>query len=230
MSGSVGSSAASSQPPQSRGPELLAVGASAATAGAGREQRSRWSSRNASPMLCGGSSVTPLASRLIAGCDVSSRAASCFCEQPAACSSLSNSGQSIRFRIGRVYTKTDLPGNGEPENPKMPLRDVVLSNILALMEQREIASMTELARLSDVPQSVLSRFKTGRHGSISLEALEKVAQALEVPPSKLLDSSTSADPRTMTVLAAMESLPDWGKDAVAASAQALVHSSHQRKQ
>lgn len=111
----------------------------------------------------------------------------------------------------------------------MPLREVVLSNIERLMRQRDILTMTELARVSDVPQSVLSRFKTGRHGSISLDALEKIAAALAVTPAQLLERSTSADPRTVQVVAAMESLPDWGKDAVAASAQALVQSSHQRK-
>ena len=48
----------------------------------------------------------------------------------------------------------------------MSLRDTLLLNIQHHMKRRSINNMTELARLSGVPQSVLSRFETGKHESI----------------------------------------------------------------
>jgi transcriptional regulator with XRE-family HTH domain len=137
-------------------------------------------------------------------------------------------GQLIRFRIDQVYPKPDIACKWSLDNESMALRDVLLANIERLMKARGIRNMTELARLSDVPQSVLSRFKTGKHGSISLEAVEKLARVFEVPAFELLDPTTG-DPRTAKVLAAMESLPDWAKDAVAASAAALVASTGQQR-
>lgn len=111
----------------------------------------------------------------------------------------------------------------------MALREVVLLNIELLMKARGIANMTELAKLSGVSQSVLSRFKTGTHGSIGLDVIEKLSTALHVPAAQLLQKTTASDPRTAQVLLAMEDLPDWGKDAIVGAAQAIVASAHHRK-
>jgi DNA-binding Xre family transcriptional regulator len=110
------------------------------------------------------------------------------------------------------------------ENIPMALRDIVLRNLQHYMEVRKVSNMTELARLSGVHQSVLSRFKSGIHGSINLDALEKLATTLEVDASQLLQASrySVADTHTATVMTAMELLPDWGKEVVAASATAMV--------
>lgn len=94
------------------------------------------------------------------------------------------------------------------------------------MEVNEVANPTELARLSGVPQSVLSRFISGVHGSINLDALEKISKALDIEPAQLLERNprSAPDARTAHVLQAMEVLPDWGKAVVEASATALVES------
>lgn len=92
------------------------------------------------------------------------------------------------------------------------------------MRVRDIGTPTELARESGVAQSVVSRFFSGVHSSISLDALEKFAAALEIEPSQLLSRQTTEylDTRVVQVLNAMEAMPDWGKEAVAASAEAMM--------
>lgn len=106
----------------------------------------------------------------------------------------------------------------------MALRDVVLRNIKALMKLRDIPNFTELARLSGVAQPTLQRFNAGTHESINFQALEKIAATLDVPASRLFDDrySLPADEREASVLLAMEALPDWGKDALLASAKAMA--------
>lgn len=113
----------------------------------------------------------------------------------------------------------------------MALRDTVLRNLLHYMQERRIANVTELARLSGVPQSVLSRFQSGVHGSINLDAIEKLAKTLEIDPGQLLQlgKPSVADQRTLSVIVAMENLPDWGKDAVAASAAAMLQTTNNPK-
>ncbi len=106
----------------------------------------------------------------------------------------------------------------------MALRDTVVQNLRRLMEAREIPTPTHLARLSGVPQSILSRVFNGVHSNIKLDHIESLARVLEVNPADLLATNAHfyADHRTAQVVMAMEKLNDWGKEMVAASAEALA--------
>lgn len=108
----------------------------------------------------------------------------------------------------------------------MDIKALLLGNLSERMAQLGVRNLTELAKMSGVSQSVLSRFASGVHASISLDNIDKLARALKVKPAALLSETgvTPADHRTQQVLQAMETLPEWGKDVVAASAQAMLES------
>ncbi|HYF16303.1 MAG TPA: helix-turn-helix transcriptional regulator [Ramlibacter sp.] len=107
----------------------------------------------------------------------------------------------------------------------MAIRETVLANIEELMAVKGIPNYNVLAELSEIPQPTLSRFKSGIHGSISFENLEKLAQVFGVEPARLMARSPDAwaDQKVAKVVLAMEKLPDWGKDAVVATSEAMLN-------
>lgn len=108
----------------------------------------------------------------------------------------------------------------------MALRDVLWANIERILEESG-ESLTSLARRAKVPQSTLQRFSAGTHQSMSLEHIEKLAQALRVPPAALFQKpQKDVDPRAGEFMYVMESLPDYAKDAAVATVHALADSTH----
>lgn len=76
-------------------------------------------------------------------------------------------------------------------------------------------SHTALAELCGVPQPTISRFLSGTHASLSVENLSAIADALDVSVSQLLgETPLEADPKIARVIAVMQRLPEYKKDAI----------------
>lgn len=53
------------------------------------------------------------------------------------------------------------------------------------MEEKDY-SASELSRRAELDRSTVSRILAGKHSSISIETLQKIARALDVSPAKLV--------------------------------------------
>lgn len=82
---------------------------------------------------------------------------------------------------------------------------VFISNVLKLMAERRIAKST-LARKSGISVSLISDLTKGRCTNPTLETMENIANALDVPLSYLLEK-TDADEQTLQVLSAGKEKP-----------------------
>lgn len=133
----------------------------------------------------------------------------------------------MRFRILEVYSNSHCTRNCLCYKTGMTLRKVLLANIHLQMARRSIASMTELAKLSKVPQSTLSKFETGVHDSIKLEHIAKIARSLHLDPAQLfLDTSSTSIPpmEAQSFLGVMEKLDPSDRGVLMATGYALVES------
>lgn len=157
------------------------------------------------------------------------RAAASFWVMPAAHTADTTRTQFIRFRIFEVYTNSDLMRKHFCYKQRMSARNVLLRNLLHHMERRGVTNMTELAHISGVSQSVLSRFQSGRHHSLSFPNIDKIARALHIDVAQLFFSSTDFLPahQSEAFAGVMEELIPPNREVVLATGRALVES--QRK-
>jgi transcriptional regulator with XRE-family HTH domain len=86
-------------------------------------------------------------------------------------------------------------------------------------------SHNQLADACGVAQPTISRFLKGESQSMGLDKLEAIAGALGVTLGQLIgELPISANSRVATVLRAMEVLPDYKRDILAATATTLLES------
>lgn len=111
-------------------------------------------------------------------------------------------------------------------NLQMALRDTLLKNIQHHMKRRSVGNMTELARLSGVPQPTLSKFETGVHDNISLEHIARIARALDIDPAQLFLTTADQLPvhRSEAFIGVMEQLTPDEERVVLATGDALIKS------
>lgn len=82
-----------------------------------------------------------------------------------------------------------------------------------------------LARAAGVSQPTLSRYMSRKTGDMDVGNFRLIAATLGVTLSELLgETALYSDPRVTSVVHAMESLPDEGKDALIAAAVAMAKS------
>jgi len=92
--------------------------------------------------------------------------------------------------------------------------DLVRKNLAAIIE-REKTSHTALAEASGVPQPTISRFIGGQHEALKLETLATLASALHSSVGEILgERPYTQDPKISKVIAIMERLPEYKKDAI----------------
>lgn len=108
----------------------------------------------------------------------------------------------------------------------MSARDTLLHNIRTHMDRRGIGTMTELARLSKVPQPTLHRFESGSHESISLTHIDKIARALQIDVAQLFLPPLASLPihRSEAFVGVMEQLTPQEQGVVLATGTALIES------
>lgn len=83
-------------------------------------------------------------------------------------------------------------------------------------------SQRRLAELAGIDQPSLSKYLSGETQDVLTGTLVAIAQALDVSVAHLTGEAQAHDPRIATVVRAMEALPDYLKDAVVATANALA--------
>lgn len=108
----------------------------------------------------------------------------------------------------------------------MSLRDNLLHNIRAYMAKRGVTTMSELARISKVPQPTLHRFTSGDHDSISLQHIDRIARALEVDVAQLCAPPFKSLPpyQSEAFIGVMEQLTPNEQGVVLATSAALIES------
>ena len=115
------------------------------------------------------------------------------------------------------------------DNPSVHSNFRIERDPRAIIEQlypaRGYRSIRALAIAAGISQPTLSRYMTGETHDMGMANFRAVADALEVTVSQLLgETPIFADPRVNAVLRVMERLPDPGKDAMIATANALSKS------
>jgi transcriptional regulator with XRE-family HTH domain len=114
--------------------------------------------------------------------------------------------------------------NSAVHNPYEPQRDP-REIIEDLRVSRGYRSNRALAIAAGVQQTTLSRYMAGETKDMEMANFRAIADALEVTVSQLLgETPIFSDPRMNTVLRVMERLPDVGRDAIVATANALCKS------
>lgn len=92
----------------------------------------------------------------------------------------------------------------------MALRDTLIANIQRFMDRDQmIGSTNDLSRRSGVPQPTLQRFLTGKHDSINLRHIERLAHCFGTDPARLFSMDLPSVPsrHAEQLLAVMEQLP-----------------------
>lgn len=108
----------------------------------------------------------------------------------------------------------------------MSLRETLLTNIHVQMDRRGVPTMTELARLSGVPQPTLHRFESGSHESISLTHIDKIARALQIDAAQLFLPPLTSLPihRSEAFIGVMDQLTQQEQGVLLATGAALIKS------
>jgi len=97
--------------------------------------------------------------------------------------------------------------------------------IQSLMDEQGL-SQRRLAELSGVDQPTLSKYLTGVTTDLKVTTLMSIAEALNTTAAFLIgEASYINDPKIVRVLRAMESMPEYKKDAVVATSSALSEQS-----
>ncbi len=112
----------------------------------------------------------------------------------------------------------------------MALSDTLRANITRFMLRDKIKSATELSRLSGVPQPTLHKFITGKHQTLSLEAVEKLANAFCTDPARLFERELLQlpNPKIQAMLHVMEKMDSYGLDIVLATGTAISQLSEKK--
>lgn len=133
------------------------------------------------------------------------------------------------FALHEVYSNSYCLRNPPSHNLGMSLRNTLWLNIAKFMARDGIATTTELARRTGIPQPTLHKFEKGTHRSISLEHIEKLARYFGTDPARLFETNIPELPlqEKPQWLAAMEQLPPDYQRAAAATIATLLQSAGQ---
>lgn len=103
------------------------------------------------------------------------------------------------------------------------MHETIRANIRRLMLDAGIKSEADLAARAGVVQSTLNRYLAGRTEQINYSALKTIADYFKVTVSDLDGSATRhSDPKIAQVVHVMEHLPEYRKDALVATGNALA--------
>lgn len=101
--------------------------------------------------------------------------------------------------------------------------DYVRDTIRRLKAAKGDISDNAIARLAGVPQPIISRFLSGDTQWMTLDNLAAIAQALDSSVAEVIgERPVSDDPKVRRVLKAMQDMPEYKKDALVGSAEALA--------
>lgn len=130
------------------------------------------------------------------------------------------------FALHEVYSNSYCLRTPPSHNSGMSLRNTLWLNIAKFMARDGIATTTELARRTGIPQPTLHKFEKGTHRSISLDHIEKLARYFATDPARLFDTNLPdlSSARQLEALAVMEQLSAPYQDAYVAMGLALVKS------
>ena len=101
--------------------------------------------------------------------------------------------------------------------------DYIRGTLKRLKAAKNDISDNELERLSGVPQPTISRFLKADTEYMSLDNLAAIAQALDATVSEVIgERPLEFDDKARRVLKAMQDMPEYKKDAVLSTAEALA--------
>lgn len=93
--------------------------------------------------------------------------------------------------------------------------------------ERQKLSQRRLAELGGIDQPSLSKYLSGVSADIQVSTLKAIAEVLGTTVAHLLGETTyPADPKIARVVHAMETMPEYKKDAVVATSSALTEQPH----
>ena len=94
--------------------------------------------------------------------------------------------------------------------------------IIAQLMSTQQLSQRRLAELADIDQPSLSKYLAGQTQDIMAGNLIAIARVLGVSVATLAGETALADPKVATVVKAMETMPEYKKDAIVATSTALA--------
>lgn len=106
-------------------------------------------------------------------------------------------------------------------NPRM--QGKTRENLLKLMQQHQITSERSLAIACEMDQSTFNRFMAGKTDSLRIEHLVALAHYFDITVSQLIgETPLEQDQKLVTVIKAMQTLPEYKKDVLVATSTALA--------
>lgn len=94
--------------------------------------------------------------------------------------------------------------------------------LVQLMQVNGISSERQLALACDMDQSTLNRFLSGKTDNLRLEHLLALAHYFDITVSQLIgETPLIKDQKLAAVMRVMESLPEYKKDVLVATSNAL---------
>lgn len=94
--------------------------------------------------------------------------------------------------------------------------------IIAQLMSAQQLSQRRLAELAEIDQPSLSKYLAGQTQDIMAGNLIAIARVLGVSVATLAGETALADPKVATVVKAMETMPEYKKDAIVATSTALA--------
>lgn len=105
-------------------------------------------------------------------------------------------------------------------NPRMQGKTKEI--LLSLMQQYQVPSERALAIACEMDQSTLHRFLSGKTDSLRIEHLVALAHYFDITVSQLIgETPLEQDQKMVTVMKAMQRLPEYKKDVLVATSAAL---------
>ena len=104
-----------------------------------------------------------------------------------------------------------------------PMHEKTRDNIRELAKKHGIESERQLALGCGMDQSTLHRFLSGKTDTLNFLHLQSLAHHFDLTVSQLIgETPIEADPKIRSVVVAMQALPEYKKDALVATSQALL--------
>jgi transcriptional regulator with XRE-family HTH domain len=99
----------------------------------------------------------------------------------------------------------------------------VIGERLRRFREEAKLSQEDLSGTSGVPQGTISRLENAVHGTVEIDTIQALAAALGMTSSELMgEKEPVADPKIREVNALMQSMPEYKKNAIVGTAQALA--------
>lgn len=126
----------------------------------------------------------------------------------------------MRVCIMHQYARTHQDFDTASNNSHM--QDKTRQNLLKLMIENEITSERSLALACGMDQSTLNRFMSGKTDTLRLEHVVALAHYFDITVSQLIgETPLEQDQKLITVMKAMQTLPEYKKDVLVATSAAL---------